>query len=461
MTVHAHPDSGHATRAMGASLRPERAEGRSDGPPRSHSPSRYYAKSASTPGHRAEADLARRRWRHERRRFLWLASARERVRKCGRVRLPGDTVIRVRDGVAHYAGLASCGDVWVCPVCSAKIRAVRAAEISDAAGRWEQAGRGLYLVVLTVPHEAGMPLGPLWSAMSKAMSSVRSGRQYQQIKADLGIVATLTGKEITEGQHGFHPHLNLLIFTTEPASGDGLFALLTYMRKAWAREVVKAGLGEPDRLNGVRAEICYSGADAGLYVAKCQDGKSVGNELARGDLKSAGEGHRTPFEILADLEAYGLVSDRDLWEEYERVMRGKRALVWSRGYREVLGMDEELTDEQVAASEIGGQAVAVLSGATMTGVRQAGRVHVPWCDTRVVVYTALLEAAERGGLQLVNDLLAGLGIPLAAASAVGADEDTDGLVSPCEYPRCKHMGTSHRHGVWCDRHARMMEGKAS
>jgi hypothetical protein len=392
----------------------------------SFSSSRYYAKSASPAGQRPNARETRRRWRHARRRFLWLASTRERTRKCGRVRLAGDPLIRVRDGVAHYAGLTSCGDVWCCPVCSAKVRNARSVEIADAAGRWMDTGHGLYMAVLTVPHDAGMPLAQLWEAMTKALQAVRSGKAYQQVKADLGIVVTLTGKEVTEGANGWHPHLNLLFFTAEPASGDGLFDLLVYLRRAWAYQVVKAGLGEPDRLHGVKVEICYTGADAGLYVAKCQDGGSVGNELARGDLKSAGKGHRTPFEILADLERYGLVSDRDLWEEYEQVMRGKRALVWSRGYRAILGMDQEQTDEELAAAEVGGHPVASLPSETWSAVVASGKVSVPWSDVKLPMYTALLEAAELGGLVAVNETLSAVAVPLAVAPQVRGYQDEAG-----------------------------------
>jgi len=339
------------------------------------------------------------------------------------VRLEGDTVIRVREGRAHYAGFRSCGDVWACPVCSAKIRNARAAEISDAVGRWDQANHGVYMVTLTVPHESGMPLGPLWAAMTKALQAVRSGEVYQQLKAELGIVATATAKEVTHGANGWHPHFHLLVFTTKPASGDGLFDLLTYFRRSWARQVIKAGLGEPNRLHGVRVDICWSGADAGLYLAKVQDGKSVGNEVARGDLKPAGDGHRTPFEVVADLQQFALVADRDLWAEYEQVMHGKRAIVWSRGYRDILGMDLEQTDEEIAAAEVGGQAVAVLSAETWQGVAWRSRVAVPWSDTKLIGAIALLEAAERGGLDAVNDLLGALGVPSARAPAVRVDDD--------------------------------------
>ena len=107
-------------------------------------------------------------------------------------------------------------------------------------------------------------------------------------------------------------------------------------------------------------------------------------------------------------------------------MRGKRALVWSRGYREILGMDQEQTDEELAAAEVGGRPVASLSSETWSGVVAAGKVTVPWSDVKLPMYTALLEAAELGGLVAVNETLASVAVPLATAPQVRGHEDEAG-----------------------------------
>ena len=49
-------------------------------------------------------------------------------------------MIRSNSGIAHYAGLTTCGSIWACPVCSAKIRNTRALEISAATAAWDFAG---------------------------------------------------------------------------------------------------------------------------------------------------------------------------------------------------------------------------------------------------------------------------------------------------------------------------------
>ena len=45
----------------------------------------------------------------------------ERQRNCGVIPVGDRVEIRMKDGSAYYCGLETCGNVWLCPVCSAKI----------------------------------------------------------------------------------------------------------------------------------------------------------------------------------------------------------------------------------------------------------------------------------------------------------------------------------------------------
>jgi hypothetical protein len=51
-----------------------------------------------------------------------------------------------------FSGLMRCASVWSCPVCAARIRGSRAADLERYAAGWLKEGHGLYLVTLTVPH---------------------------------------------------------------------------------------------------------------------------------------------------------------------------------------------------------------------------------------------------------------------------------------------------------------------
>ena len=60
-----------------------------------------------------------------------------RQRNCGAVPVGDQVEIRIKDGSAYYCGLETCGNVWLCPVCSAKIHHRRAAELREALATWE------------------------------------------------------------------------------------------------------------------------------------------------------------------------------------------------------------------------------------------------------------------------------------------------------------------------------------
>src|SRR5258708_39970813 len=81
----------------------------------------HYAKYVSALlGTDADLRQQRRHVRRAPRAVLWERSRLERVRKCGRV--PVDEVtVRAQGGGAHFTGLATCGSILACPVCSPKL----------------------------------------------------------------------------------------------------------------------------------------------------------------------------------------------------------------------------------------------------------------------------------------------------------------------------------------------------
>jgi hypothetical protein len=76
----------------------------------------------------------------------------QRQRNCGVVPVGDRVEIRMNDGSAYYCGLETCGNVWLCPVCSAKIHlaparvARRADELRGALSAWEAKGHAASLV---------------------------------------------------------------------------------------------------------------------------------------------------------------------------------------------------------------------------------------------------------------------------------------------------------------------------
>jgi hypothetical protein len=71
--------------------------------------------------------------------------------------------------------------------------------------------------------------------------------------------------------------------------------------------------------------------------------------MTKGHLKRSRDGE-TPFDLLrAAFADRGDGQARGLFSEFAEAYRGKRQLVWSRGLRDRLGLDPEVSDESLVA----------------------------------------------------------------------------------------------------------------
>ena len=343
---------------------------------------------------------------------LWRESRLDRVRKCGRVTHGGDggnVHARLNADVAHFSGLQSCGSVWACPCCQAKIRNGRAIEISSAAGRWHVAGNAVVMATFTAPHDYGMRLSALMPVIAGGFRSVIRGRPWRRLRDDLGIAGTIRAVEVTYGSNGWHPHLHVLVFARGDLGAEGIARLAVYLRGRWAAWITGQGYRIPHATHGVDLQVCTSAREAGLYMAKTQDGRSPGNEMARGDMKSGRKGSRTPLEILDDFRWTGDAEDLGLWHEYETATKGHKAITWSKGLRDIIGgLDDEQSDDELAAVEVGGEDIAIIPAEVWARV-----VAIPGLDG------ALLDAAERSGLAGMNKLLGRHGLGPALPPGAG------------------------------------------
>ena len=94
--------------------------------------------------------------RYALRTLLWDVSALHRLRGCGRGRRAAVVGVRYSPGIgAGFSGLVTCGSVWACPVCSAKILARRSLELGAGLLAWEAAGGRLVMGTLTMRHHRG------------------------------------------------------------------------------------------------------------------------------------------------------------------------------------------------------------------------------------------------------------------------------------------------------------------
>lgn len=334
-----------------------------------------------------------RRSRYVRRWHLRRFTQLKRIRGCGRWlngSAEGTVAVRLAEsGRAHFSGLRTCGSVWSCPSCSAKIRQARADELEEGLARWLDNGHGVEFLTATVPHSLDDDLGPVFDRVAEGWrSGFTAGGWLGGVRRLFGIEGYVRTVEVTYGRHGWHPHVHALLFTRRPLSGRRRAALSALMFSRWARWVSRAGGGECSR---AAFRIVGGARGAGQYLTKLQDGGSathrLGMEFTRGDLKTGRAKSCTPFELIEPAqrgEAWALYR----WWEWEQATKGRRCVTWSRGGRTLLGLSaEQTTDDEEAAREVGGEIVCELGPDAWAKV-----VRVPGADA------GLLRAVERRGL---------------------------------------------------------------
>ena len=372
----------------------------------------YHAKFAAIAGQSLE-DGSRRRSRERLRDLLNQVSTVERCQKCGREILGGAVVVKRNEASAFFSGVESCGRIWLCPVCSAKVRNRRGDEVAEGVGRWIGQGHDAHFFTATLPHDQGDALADSLGVLTDAWRWMINHRTYKDGRKRFEVTGTIKAVEVTHGRNGWHPHIHAVVLVENAIPSLELFAWYFQLDALWAEALTRHGWSAgtaPYRFRALPVQLGDSGKALAAYVTKVQD-SGLGNEMARADLKGGRKSSRTPFEILADFGTTGDAADLELWHEYEKATAGKSAIRWSRGLRDLLLPDiDEETDTEIAAEEQEGDNVAAILPHTWYKI----------CDipgARV----AVKEATEADGWEgLLRTLLA-------------YRIETDGVLRPEEY----------------------------
>jgi hypothetical protein len=256
-------------------------------------------------------------------RTRWLSQS-QRERSCGVMCIEHvddhPAIIVKRDkGIpeAQWSGILTCGHIWTCPVCSQRKKAERAERISLAVGHLE--GRWQMLTI-TLRHRQGLALQPLRDGLMAAWRKTRQGGRIQRVWEER-VTASIRTQEVTYGDNGWHPHIHVLLRTTEWDEDER-----DALQARWERNVV-AVLGEharPDDLHGLVWSHPFDATkskDVGkreLYLAKLGlESASLGKEGRRGGA--------TPWDI-ARRATRGDSRAVWLWREYCAATKGKRMI---------------------------------------------------------------------------------------------------------------------------------------
>lgn len=255
---------------------------------------------------------------------------------------------------AFYTGLMSCGSVWNCPVCAAKISERRRTEMQIALDLAQDAGLKPFLVTLTNSHGIGDDLADIKAKQLKALRKLSIGKN--SIKNTLrrqGIdqVGFIRTYEITHGKkNGFHPHFHIIVFIDSDLETKYILDDLkqTYFKR-WFSACEKVGLPLPSEKHGVDVK---NGDFAARYVTKW----GLADEMTKTLHKKSKKDGLSPWGLLQaifenDNPEYPREYATGLFYAYSRIMGGTRQLFWSVGLRDYLGMTDEIDDETIANQE--------------------------------------------------------------------------------------------------------------
>ncbi|MFL6675871.1 MAG: protein rep [Massilia sp.] len=298
------------------------------------------------------------------------------------------TIYRTTSGdSARMHGVTTCKSVWTCPTCSARICAVRQAELSEGMRYWIDQGGYVFLLTLTFPHDNGEALGEILPAFTKAKAHFKNSKTYKRILAKGVRKGSVSSLEVTRGDRsGWHPHQHDLVFCTPDAFGevkqgaDGRLSsrLIDELKHTWYVALRKVGLCEQHEMSDVLAHglDVRGGQFAAEYVAKFGKEQKWGlsREVTMHAAKVGTDNKGAhPFQLLAWAEE-GDEQSAAWFREYSGAFEGKRMLSWSRGLKKELTGREEVSDEEAADQVLPEEEVAGRIDSEALSVLQSRRL---------------------------------------------------------------------------------------
>lgn len=275
---------------------------------------------------------------------------KHRVEKCYRVRYKKDLHPEVwvseEHKSAHYKNLIMCASLWVCPVCAAKITERRKIEI-ETAPRINDFSK--FMVTYTLQHNRADRLGLLTNDLLDGLRDMKNARRYKDLIDHLGVVGTITGAEVTVSNlNGWHPHKHGLTFAKVYQDKINESEIQEELSKLFISAMAHRG-------RYVHADIGVHVKTANViaaYVAKMGEGEkhwSLAAEIAKSPVKtSREEDHFHPFELIDMYQEDHNMNAIRLFQEFVKAMKGVNQLRYSKGLRKLLGLDAEISDQELA-----------------------------------------------------------------------------------------------------------------
>lgn len=250
---------------------------------------------------------------------------------------------------AYYVGLQTCGSIWTCPVCAARISETRRKEVCHAMEKIYEEGFQSVMVTLTFPHDKTIALDELIKKQSLALKYLREGNTWTCFKKRINFQGLIRALELTYGANGWHPHTHELWFVDKGLKEKDI---KTFIVNRWINCLKKAGLVSVKNTMATHNALKTRSVDIKMnckssdYLSKNDNlNWGIDREIAKAVNKGKSKGYH-PFEFLEEITEV----NSKLFIEYSKAMKGKSQLFWTPGLKEKLGVDD-MTDEDICNEE--------------------------------------------------------------------------------------------------------------
>jgi hypothetical protein len=276
-------------------------------------------------------------------------------------------------GSISISNLQTCGSVWHCPWCAAKITERRRVEMNKAQDAHKADGGSLSFVTRTVPHTNKNSLVFLRDGFRNADKFMKSSRKYKKMLLRFMCSDNIKAFEMTVGHiNGWHLHTHEIFFHDGGAfEGEALESNPAYVAflkdfestyyELWRDAATKAGFDTPSRQHGLQVQ---NGDFAAEYIAKwgCEPESKWDSsaELTKAHIKKSRAGY-TPWDLVRYYRDTGDERLVPILQEYAHSMHGQQQLIWSKGLKKKFGIGEVSDEEIVESIEDDGEEIGVLS----------------------------------------------------------------------------------------------------
>jgi len=283
----------------------------------------------------------------------------ERVAMCMHRIAPGKQAAQVlfypSTKSAGFGNLLTCGSVWVCPVCSAKITQRRRDELAPALNNWQASGGGLLMAAFTLRHSRSDELANIRGILAAVLRELSHHRSFLTLKKTYKVIGYIAASEITWNEAGgWHPHRHYCFITERQLTDEEIAAFERQLTAVYIGILEKHGR---DALDGVAVKLQAAAGGASEYLMKW----GIAEELTKQPIKKArsGSGGFSPFQLLEDSASGSETAKRSaaLFVEYSAAMKGAHQVQYSRGIREVLGLSNKAAGDCVLAAEAQPEAI--------------------------------------------------------------------------------------------------------